>query len=136
MVCEACGYKANLEKARAVPKPPAQPDPPDEAAPEEFHTPGRKTIAEVAEFDGLPETSHLKSLVMVAGERRILVLLRGDHQLNEAKLGAALGTVRFPSGAARRAARDARRRRRLARAGRRHGPARSSPTRRSRAAAT
>jgi prolyl-tRNA synthetase len=95
VVCEACGYKANLEKARAVPTPPAQPDPPDEAGPEEFHTPGRKTIAEVAEFDGLPETSHLKSLVMVAGERRILVLLRGDHQLNEAKLGAALGTADF-----------------------------------------
>ncbi len=95
VICEACGYKANLEKARAVPQPPAQPDPPDEATPVEFATPGRKTIAEVAEFDGLPETSHLKSLVMVAGERRILLLLRGDHQLNEAKLGAALGTSDF-----------------------------------------
>jgi prolyl-tRNA synthetase len=95
VVCEACGYKANLEKARAVPQAPAQPDPAGEAGPEEFHTPGRKTIAEVAEFDGLPESSHLKSLVMVAGERRILLLLRGDHQLNEAKLGAVLGTGDF-----------------------------------------
>jgi prolyl-tRNA synthetase len=92
VVCEACGYKANLEKAKAVPKPPAQPDPPEDAKPEEFATPGRKTIAEVAEFDGLPETSHIKSLVMVAGKRRIMVLLRGDHQLNEAKLGTVLET--------------------------------------------
>jgi prolyl-tRNA synthetase len=95
VVCEACGYKANLEKARAVARPPAQPDPPDQVMPEEFHTPGRKTIAEVAAFDGLPETSHIKSLAMVAAERRVLLLLRGDHQLNEAKLGALLGTSNF-----------------------------------------
>jgi prolyl-tRNA synthetase len=92
VVCESCGYKANLEKARAVAKPPAQPDPDGEAPPELFPTPGRKTIAEVAEFDGLPETSHIKTLLMVAGERRVMLLLRGDHQLNEAKLSTVLET--------------------------------------------
>jgi prolyl-tRNA synthetase len=95
VVCEACGYKANLEKARAVAKPPPQPDPQDDAQPESFPTPGRKTIAEVAEFDGLPETSHIKSLALVAENRRVLLLLRGDHQLSEAKLGALLGTANF-----------------------------------------
>ena len=54
--------------------------------PEEFHTPGRKTIAEVAEFTGLPETSQMKSLVLVADGKPVLVMLRGDHQLSEAKL--------------------------------------------------
>jgi prolyl-tRNA synthetase len=95
VLCEACGYKANLEKARAVARPPAQADPKDDAQPEEFPTPGRKTIAEVAEFDGLPETSHIKSLVMVAGDRSLMLLLRGDHQLNEAKLATELGTANF-----------------------------------------
>ncbi len=86
-VCPACGYAANLEKAVAAPQPPAAADPEGDLAPEEFHTPGRKTIAEVAEFTGLPESSQMKSLVLVADGKPVLVLLRGDHQLSEAKFG-------------------------------------------------
>ena len=48
VICKGCGYAANLEKAAAVPVPPAAPDPEGDLTPEEFHTPGRKTIAEVA----------------------------------------------------------------------------------------
>ena len=65
-VCPACGYSANLEKAIATPAAPALADPEGDLAPEEFHTLGRKTIAEVAAFTGLPETSQMKSLVLVA----------------------------------------------------------------------
>jgi prolyl-tRNA synthetase len=54
--------------------------------PEPFHTPRCKTIAELAKFTGLPETSHIKSLVMMAGAKPVLALLRGDHQLSEEKL--------------------------------------------------
>ena len=68
--CPGCGYAANLEKAAAVPSQPAIADPEGDLAPEEFHTPGRKTIAEVAEFTGLPETSQMKSLVLVAEASR------------------------------------------------------------------
>jgi prolyl-tRNA synthetase len=85
------GYAANLEKAVSVPKPPSAPDPEGDLAPEEFHTPGQKTIAGVSAFDGLPETSHIKSLVMVCGGKPVLVLLRGDHNLSEAKLSGATG---------------------------------------------
>ena len=60
-----------------------------DAAPEEFHTPGRKTIAEVAEFTHLPQTSQMKSLVMVADGKPVLALLRGDHQLSETKFAPA-----------------------------------------------
>ncbi len=88
--CAASGYRANLEKAVARAKPPAEPDPAGEAAPEEFHTPGKKTIEEVSEFDGRPATSHIKSLVMVADEKPVIALLRGDHALNETKLRAEL----------------------------------------------
>ncbi len=49
-----------------APSAPAAPDPEGDLAPEEFHTPGRKTIAEVAEFTGCPRPSQIKSLVLVA----------------------------------------------------------------------
>ncbi len=88
--CPASGYRANLEKAVTTAKPPAAPDPGCEADPQEFETPGFKTIEEVSEFDGLPPTSHIKALVMVAGGDPLMVLLRGDHKLSETKLG---GTV-------------------------------------------
>ncbi len=67
------------------------PDPPGDLAPEEFHTPGQKTIADIAAFTSLPETSQIKSLVMVAGGEPVLALLRGDHQLSETKCAAVLG---------------------------------------------
>src|SRR6185369_13773413 len=50
--CPATGYAANMEKAVSRPIPAAVPDPEGDLSPEEFHTPGRKTIAEVAEFTG------------------------------------------------------------------------------------
>ncbi len=94
-VCKACGYSANLEKATAEPTKPPRPDPQGDLSPEEFHTPGRKTIAEVAEFTSLPEASQMKSLVLVADGKPVLVLLRGDHQLNEAKFGSVSGDPEF-----------------------------------------
>ena len=95
-----CGYAANLEKAVPQPRRRALPIPEGDLAPEQFHTPGRKTIAEVAEFTGLPETSQMKSLVMVADGKPVLALLRGDHQLSETKFGGVIGRRRIPRGAA------------------------------------
>jgi prolyl-tRNA synthetase len=93
VTCPATGYAANLEKAVSVPVPPQASDPEGELTPEEFHTPGRKTIAEIAEFTGLPETSQIKSLVMISDGQPILALLRGDHQLSDTKFAAvARGT--------------------------------------------
>ncbi|MGI8741933.1 MAG: proline--tRNA ligase [Bryobacteraceae bacterium] len=89
--CTKCDYAANLEKAVARPSEPAQADPEGDFTPEPFHTPGRKTIAAVAEFTSLPETSQMKSLVMVADGKAILALLRGDHQLSETKFSSAIG---------------------------------------------
>src|SRR5579872_1005071 len=94
-VCKGCGYSANLEKAVAAPVAPAKADPEGDLSPEEFHTPGRKTIADVAAFTGLPETSQMKSLVLVADGKPVLVLLRGDHQLSEAKFGVISGDPEF-----------------------------------------
>lgn len=95
VTCPACGYSANLEKAASHAAPPAGPDPEGNLEPEPFHTPGRKTIAEVAEFTRLPETSQMKSLVLVADGKPVLVMLRGDHQLSETKFGAVTGDMEF-----------------------------------------
>ena len=86
--CPASGYRANLEKAATLPRPPSVPDPEGDSLPEEFATPGKKSIEEVSEFDGLPASSHIKALVMVAQGKPLMVLLRGDHQLSETKLAA------------------------------------------------
>jgi len=94
-VCKGCGYSANLEKAVSKPSNPLTADIEGDLAPEEFHTPGRKTIAEVAQFTGLPESSQMKSLVLVADGKPVLVMLRGDHQLSEAKFGTLAGDPEF-----------------------------------------
>jgi prolyl-tRNA synthetase len=85
------GYAANLEKAVSRPQPPAVPDPEEDLDPEEFHTPGQKTIAEIAAFTALPETSQIKSLVVIGDDKPALALLRGDHALSETKLASVLG---------------------------------------------
>lgn len=73
-------------------------DPEGEFAPEEFHTPGVKTIADIAAFTGMPESSQIKSVVTMCGGELVLILLRGDHSLSEAKLRMLLnGDIRAAS---------------------------------------
>jgi prolyl-tRNA synthetase len=93
--CPKCGYAANLEKAVSVATAPLIPDPEGDLTPEEFHTPGQKTIADLSVFTRLPETSQMKSLVMVADGKPVLVLLRGDHQLSETKFQSVTGAKEF-----------------------------------------
>jgi prolyl-tRNA synthetase len=95
VVCKATGYAGNLEKAVSRAQSPAVADPEGELTPEPFHTPGKKTIADIAGFTGLPETSQMKSLVMVADGKPVLVMLRGDHQMSETKFQSATGAVEF-----------------------------------------
>src|SRR5262252_1921077 len=102
--CEKCGYAANLEKATSQ-LAPAQ-DLPADGAPEEVQTPGMKTIEEVAKFLGVSPTQKIKTLALMQIEpdkknpgqvktRPEIVLLRGDHTLNEAKLTTALDGKEF-----------------------------------------
>ncbi len=89
------GYAARHDLAVARPSAPAIADPEGDLAPEAFHTPGQKSIADVSAFTGLPFTSQMKSLVMVADEKPYLLLVRGDHQLSEAKLKCATGAAKI-----------------------------------------
>ena len=89
ILARGTNYAALAAKAVAVARPPSVPDPAGHLQPEEFHTPGVKTIAQIADFTGLPATSQMKSLVMVQDNQPLLILLRGDHQLSPAKLPGA-----------------------------------------------
>lgn len=91
LFCEEDGYAANLEMATSVLAPVADRTDIGDAL-EEFATPGIRTIEEVAQFEGgAPAQHQIKTLVYVADDKPVLALLRGDHQLNETKLSAALG---------------------------------------------
>ena len=91
--CAGCDYAANLEKAVARAALPAIPDPEGDRTPEPFHTPGQKTIADLTQFTGLPETSQMKSVVMAADGKPVLAMLRGDHSLSETKFAGVVGAV-------------------------------------------
>ena len=98
----------------------ARADPEGDLAPEEFHTPGRKTIAEVAEFTGLPETSQMKSLVLVADGKPVLVAAARRSSAERNQVRRRRRTIPSSAPRARRDPRVVRRRSRLARSGRRH----------------
>ena len=87
----AAGYAANIEVASAEARPVSLPAP--VAAPEPVSTPGMTTVAAVATELGVPEGALLKAFPVVlegSGEMR-LVIVRGDHRVNEVKLALALG---------------------------------------------
>ena len=89
-VAIAAGYAANLEVASAEAQPVA-PQPPL-AAPEVVPTPGMTTIDAVASALSVPEGALLKAYpIILDGDEMRLVVLRGDHRVNEIKLQNALG---------------------------------------------
>ena len=90
--CEACGYAANIEKATSgIPKTAAREI---GAAVEKFATPGVVTIEALAkEPYKVAANRQIKTLVYVADSKVILILVRGDDQLNETKLAAKTGAV-------------------------------------------
>ena len=90
--CEACGYAANIEKATSgIPKTAAREI---GAAVEKFPTPGVVTIEALSKAPyGVPANRQIKTLVFIADSKPLLVLIRGDDQLNENKLIAMTGAV-------------------------------------------
>jgi prolyl-tRNA synthetase len=90
--CEACGYAANIEKATSgIPKTAAREV---GAAIEKFATPGVVTIEALSkEPYKVPANRQIKTLVFIADSKPIIILIRGDDQLNETKLLAKTGAV-------------------------------------------
>ena len=101
--CPTSDYAANMEKAEALP--PASPHQAASQALTKTATPGKATCADVAELLGIPLETTVKSLVLAtdqtneAGEvlktQVWLLLLRGDHDMNEVKVGKVAGLVGF-----------------------------------------
>ncbi len=92
IMCAGCGYAANVERATSA-LPTIEDDAPP-AAPEMFDTPGVRTIAALADFEGgAAADRQIKTMVMVADDTIVLALVRGDHGLNEQKLSDGLGAV-------------------------------------------
>jgi prolyl-tRNA synthetase len=87
------GYAANVEVASATPQE-VQGLPEPLGAPERVDTPGATTIEQVAALLGVPEGALIKAFPIFVEERGpVLVLVRGDHRLNEIKLQNALGAL-------------------------------------------
>jgi prolyl-tRNA synthetase len=90
--CEACGYAANIEKATSgIPKTAAR-----EVGPaiEKFATPGVVTIEALSkEPYKVPANRQIKTLVYIADSKPVIVLIRGDDQLNETKFMARTSAV-------------------------------------------
>jgi len=92
----APGYAANIEVASADPVPVELPGHLD--APEEVSTPGLTTVEEVAHALSAPAGALLKSFpVILADGSLVLVVVRGDHRVNEIKLALALGSDSRPA---------------------------------------
>jgi prolyl-tRNA synthetase len=84
------GYAANVEVASAQPQPVELP--PRLGAPEAVATPGQRTVAEVSAALGVPAGALLKAFPVIVEDRGlVLVVVRGDHRVNEIKLTNALG---------------------------------------------
>jgi prolyl-tRNA synthetase len=103
--CDGCKYAANMEKATSKLEAVADLASEGDGNPLEVHTPGQKTIEDVAKYLGVSPKNKIKTLAYMADEvdakgkktsRAIVVLMRGDHQLNEAKLNATIATAPRP----------------------------------------
>jgi prolyl-tRNA synthetase len=114
--CDGCDYAANMEKAISKLEAVADLAAEGDGRPLEVHTPGQKTIEDVARFLGVSPKNKIKTLAYMTDEpgsdkkndektgktgfrpvpRPIVVLMRGDHQLNEAKFNATVGVATRP----------------------------------------
>ena len=83
--CPDSDYAANIELASSLLAPPQKRDQP-EGVMQKISTPDKKTCAEVAEFLGVPLQKTVKTLAIKVKNKLFLLLLRGDHQLNELKI--------------------------------------------------
>jgi prolyl-tRNA synthetase len=111
--CPSSAYAANVELAEAVAPVTARPAPGSALA--KIATPGKTTCEEVAAFLSLPVTQSVKAVALIREEladgdsvRFVLILLRGDHQLNEVKTQKLIGSFRLANEAEIRAALDCR----------------------------
>jgi len=101
VICDKCGYAANVELALSIPpqkligdKVGANGRSPLQDAPEDISTPDKRTVAEVSEFLKAEPSCFIKSLLLIGTDGPFLALVRGDQELHEKKLQRIAGTFR------------------------------------------
>ena len=91
--CPESDYAANLELAEAVV--PSEPRKKPAEDMKKVPTPGKSTCEDVAALLKLPLERTVKAIALMSDDKFALLLLRGDHSLNEIKAQKALGVFRF-----------------------------------------
>ncbi|MXQ54899.1 proline--tRNA ligase [Shimazuella alba] len=85
-ICTSCDYSANIEMAENVAEETIEPR--DQQAPpmEKIHTPNVKTIEELVTFLNVIPSLLVKTLIFIVDGKPVMVLVRGDHEVNEIKV--------------------------------------------------
>ncbi len=86
-LCDHCGYASNLEVATAELNELVK----ESTELAEISTPNVRTIEEVSQFLGVPNYYLIKSLIYFVDSKPVLILIRGDHELNESKMQVVFG---------------------------------------------
>ncbi|TWT07518.1 proline--tRNA ligase [Planococcus sp. CPCC 101016] len=86
---DSSSYAANIEMAAVNVSYPVSDETPETR--EKVETPGKNTIADVANFLGTTAEKCIKTLVFKADEELVIVLARGDHDINDVKVKHATG---------------------------------------------
>lgn len=90
VLCDFCGYAANVELALSNPKKIEIMD----WEFEEVHTPEKRTVQEVSNFLRLKPEYFIKSLLLMSDNGPVLALVRGDQELHEKKMNRIIGQHR------------------------------------------
>jgi prolyl-tRNA synthetase len=90
VLCDSCGYAANVELALSNPKKIEGKD----WAFEEVHTPEKRTVGEVSNFLKIRPEYFLKSLLLISENGPVLAVVRGDQEMHEKKMNRIIGAHR------------------------------------------
>ena len=89
-ICKQCDYAANMEKAAVKQSTSAE----IELLPlQKIETPGKRKVEAVCEFLGISSRELVKTMVYLADDKPVAVLVRGDHEVQPVKLKNMLGAL-------------------------------------------
>ena len=89
--CPKCNYGANIEKAVSAYASSVSPDTSDPGPMEQIDTPNTKTLEDVSRLLGIPMNRLVKTLVFQSEQGPVMVLIRGDREVNPVKVKNHLG---------------------------------------------
>lgn len=90
-ICNECSYAANMEKARCPTS--SKKGDADQLPLEKIETPGKRKVGAVTEFLKISPKNLVKTMVYLADDKPVAVLVRGDHEVQPVKLKNLLGAV-------------------------------------------